>query len=307
MALENTTTSSVGTGFNALLSKLDLASGFNDSKATDSTNSSTTSDIEAAKSGESLPSIFSLLLEQQSQTNEPVGTSDTVADISADKKEIISDTSLTEDALSPLTTISNALSDDAIAAMQGTLLTALQNNIFQALSINSDTTNTATSATSNLSNASNNQSETSPTLFDTLYTNAFGDDGLNLKDGFDVLNIANHLPVVSDIYEATTSSHTAAAASLAGSFLYGGIGGLMYNAVDLAVENVTGQSISNNLWSMGQAFVSSSFSKINTDSASQVLDESVLASTPIETNDIKAGIANKAADATYQFVQRGLN
>ncbi|CAB9492458.1 hypothetical protein [Alteromonas macleodii] len=299
MALENTTTTSVGTGFNALLSKLDLASGFNDSKATDSTNSSTTSDIEAAKSGESLPSIFSLLLEQQSQTNEPVGTSDTVADISA--------TSLAEDALSPLTTISNALSDNAIAAMQGTLLTALQNNIFQALSTNSDTTNTATSATSNLSNASINQSETSPTLFDTLYTNAFGDDGLNLKDGFDVLNIANHLPVVSDIYEATTSSHTAAAASLAGSFLYGGIGGLMYNAVDLAVENVTGQSISNNLWSMGQAFVSSSFSKINTDSASQVLDESVLASSPIETNDIKAGIANKAADATYQFVQRGLN
>lgn len=308
MALENTTTSSVGTGFNALLSKLDLASGFNDSKATNSTNSSTTPDNEAAKGGESLPSIFSLLLEQQSQTNEPVGTSDTVADTSADNKEVISAASLAEDVLSPLTTMSNALSDDAIVAMQGTLLTALQNNIFQALSTNSDTTNTATtSATSDLSNANINQSEASPTLFDTLYTNAFGDDGLNLKDGFDVLNIANHLPIVSDVYEATTSSHTAAAASLAGSFLYGGIGGLMYNAVDLAVENVTGQSISNNLWSMGQALVSSSFSEINADSASQVLDESVFASTPIETNDIKAGIANKAADATYQFVQRGLN
>lgn len=308
MALENTTTNSVGTGFNALLSKLDLASGFNDSKATNSTNSSTTPDNEAAKGGESLPSIFSLLLEQQSQTNEPVGTSDTVADTSADNKEVISAASLAEDVLSPLTTMSNALSDDAIVAMQGTLLTALQNNIFQALSTNSDTTNTATtSATSDLSNANINQSEASPTLFDTLYTNAFGDDGLNLKDGFDVLNIANHLPIVSDVYEATTSSHTAAAASLAGSFLYGGIGGLMYNAVDLAVENVTGQSISNNLWSMGQALVSSSFSEINADSAAQVLDESVFASTPIETNDIKAGIANKAADATYQFVQRGLN
>ncbi|APD92869.1 hypothetical protein BM523_01990 [Alteromonas mediterranea] len=308
MALENTTTSSVGTGFNALLSKLDLASGFNDSKATNSTNSSTTPGNEAEKGGESLPSIFSLLLEQQSQTNEPVGTSDTVADTSADNKEVISAASLAEDVLSPLTTMSNALSDDAIVAMQGTLLTALQNNIFQALSTNSDTTNTATtSATSDLSNANINQSEASPTLFDTLYTNAFGDDGLNLKDGFDVLNIANHLPIVSDVYEATTSSHTAAAASLAGSFLYGGIGGLMYNAVDLAVENVTGQSISNNLWSMGQALVSSSFSEINADSASQVLDESVFASTPIETNDIKAGIANKAADATYQFVQRGLN
>ena len=305
MALENTTTSSVGTGFNALLSKLDLASGFNDSKAT---NSATTSDNEAATSGDSLPSIFSLLLEQQSQTNEPVGTSDTVTDTIADKEEAISAASLAADALSPLTNMSNVLSDDAIVAMQGTLLTALQNNIFQALSSNSDTTNTATtSATSDINNTSINQNEASPTLFDTLYTNAFGDDGLNLKDGFDVLNIANHLPIVSDIYEATTSSHTAAAASLAGSFLYGGVGGLMYNAVDLAVENVTGQSISNNLWSMGQALVSSSLSEINADSASQVSDDNALASTSIETTDIKAGIANKAADATYQFVQRGLN
>ena len=302
MALENATTNTVETGFNALLSKLDLVSGFNKSEATNSTSSSTTSSNEAATSGESLPSIFSLLLEQQNQTNEPVGTSNTTAD----NKEVTSATSLTEGVLSSLTNMNNALSDDAIVAMQGTLLTALQNNIFQALSTNSGTTNTATtSGTSDVSNASINQSEASPTLFDTLYTNAFGEDGLNLKDGFDVLNIANHLPIVSDVYEATTSSHAAAAASLAGSFLYGGIGGLMYNAVDLAVENVTGQSISNNLWSMGQALVSSSLSDISTDSVSQSSTEGVLASTPIEANDIKAGIANKAADDTYQVVQRG--
>lgn len=75
MALENATTNTVETGFNALLSKLDLVSGFNKSEATNSTSSSTTSSNEAATSGESLPSIFSLLLEQQNQTNEPVGLS----------------------------------------------------------------------------------------------------------------------------------------------------------------------------------------------------------------------------------------
>ncbi|HAA98936.1 MAG TPA: hypothetical protein DCX94_14705, partial [Alteromonas macleodii] len=161
--------------------------------------------------------------------------------------------------------------------------------------------------------AANNQSDTTPTLFDNLYSGAFGDDGLDLKDGFDALNIANHLPIVSDIYEATTSNHTAAAASLAGSFLYGGIGGLMYNAIDLTVENVTGQSISNNMWSMGQSLLASVFSNPSIDSkvsanisgAPQTQASDATAS--IQTDDITAGITNKAADAAYQFVQRGFN
>ncbi|HAG31493.1 MAG TPA: hypothetical protein DCL39_18680, partial [Alteromonas macleodii] len=195
-----------------------------------------------------------------------------------------------------------------------------QNNVFQSLVTNNETSNdTSVNATTSVlgngdSNAAaNNQSDTTPTLFDNLYSGAFGDDGLDLKDGFDALNIANHLPIVSDIYEATTSNHTAAAASLAGSFLYGGIGGLMYNAIDLTVENVTGQSISNNMWSMGQSLLASVFSnpsigsKVSANISGAPQTQASDATASIQTDDITAGITNKAADAAYQFVQRGFN
>ena len=308
MALENTTTNTVNTGFNALVSKLGLHSGFNENETTNSTVTSATTAGEAATSGQSLPPLFSSLLALQSPTNETTSASN----VTEGNNEVIDATGLAGDALSTLATVNNigdALSDDAIVAMQGTLLTALQNNVFQALASNSDTVENTTNTVITDSDTLNaDQDAPSPTLFDSLYTHAFGEDGLNLKDGFDVLNIANHLPVVSDIYEATTSNHTAAAASLAGSFLYGGIGGLMFNAIDLAVENVTGQSISNNVWSMGQSLLSTSLSDINADATgtSQTAADNALASMTIETDDVATKIADKAANATYQFVQRGL-
>ncbi|MFZ8201407.1 hypothetical protein [Alteromonas portus] len=308
MALENTTTNTVNTGFNALVSKLGLHSGFNENETTNSTVTSATTAGEAATSGQSLPSLFSSLLALQSPTNETTSATN----VTEGNNEVIDATGLAGDALSTLATVNNigdALSDDAIVAMQGTLLTALQNNVFQALASNSDTVeNTTNTVVTDSDTLNADQDAPSPTLFDSLYTNAFGEDGLNLKDGFDVLNIANHLPVVSDIYEATTSNHTAAAASLAGSFLYGGIGGLMFNAIDLAVENVTGQSISNNVWSMGQSLLSTSLSDINADATgtSQTAADNALASMSIETDDVATKIADKAANATYQFVQRGL-
>ncbi|TKB01158.1 hypothetical protein E5672_18205 [Alteromonas portus] len=308
MALENTTTNTVNTGFNALVSKLGLHSGFNENETTNSTVTSATTAGEAATSGQSLPSLFSSLLTLQSPTNETTSATN----VTGGNNEVIDATGLAGDALSTLATVNNigdALSDDAIVAMQGTLLTALQNNVFQALASNSDTVeNTTNTVVTDSDTLNADQDAPSPTLFDSLYTNAFGEDGLNLKDGFDVLNIANHLPVVSDIYEATTSNHTAAAASLAGSFLYGGIGGLMFNAIDLAVENVTGQSISNNVWSMGQSLLSTSLSDISADATgtSQTAADNALASMSIETDDVATKIADKAANATYQFVQRGL-
>lgn len=82
----------------------------------------------------------------------------------------------------------------------------------------------------------------------------------------------------------------------------------MFNAIDLAVENVTGQSISNNVWSMGQSLLSTSLSDINADATgtSQTAADNALASMSIETDDVATKIADKAANATYQFVQRGL-
>ena len=318
MALENTTTNTAENGLSALLSKFGLHTADIENKSANSTEVAN----EAATSGQSLPSLFASLLAIENQPNEADAIDSKIsgeANLSTQSNILTGTASDVQGALSLLSgtsSVNGVLSDDAIATMQGTLLNALQNNVFQSLVTNNDTSVNAT--TSVLGNgdsnaAANNQSDTTPTLFDNLYSGAFGDDGLDLKDGFDALNIANHLPIVSDIYEATTSNHTAAAASLAGSFLYGGIGGLMYNAIDLTVENVTGQSISNNMWSMGQSLLASVFSNPSIDSkvsanisgAPQTQASDATAS--IQTDDITAGITNKAADAAYQFVQRGFN
>ena len=322
MALENTTTNTAENGVSALLSKFGLHTADIENKSSNSTEVAN----EAATSGQSLPSLFASLLAIENQPNEADAIDSKIsgeANLSTQSNILTGTASDVQGALSLLSgtsSVNGVLSDDAIATMQGTLLNALQNNVFQSLVTNNETFNdTSVNATTSVlgnvdsNTAANNQSNTTPTLFDNLYSGAFGDDGLDLKDGFDVLNIANHLPIVSDIYEATTSNHTAAAASLAGSFLYGGIGGLMYNAIDLTVENVTGQSISNNMWSMGQSLLASVFSNpsidskvsANTSGAPQTKASDATAS--IQTDDITAGITNKAADAAYQFVQRGFN
>ena len=318
MALENTTTNTAENGVSALLSKFGLHTADIENKSANSTEVAN----EAATSGQSLPSLFASLLAIENQPNEPDAIDSKIsgeANLSTQSNILTGTASDVQGALSLLSgtsSVNGVLSDDAIATMQGTLLNALRNNVFQSLVTNNDTSVNAT--TSVLGNgdsntAANNQSDTTPTLFDNLYSGAFGDDGLDLKDGFDVLNIANHLPIVSDIYEATTSNHTAAAASLAGSFLYGGIGGLMYNAIDLTVENVTGQSISNNMWSMGQSLLASVFSnpiidsKVSANISGAPQTQASGATASIQTDDITAGITNKAADAAYQFVQRGFN
>ena len=322
MTLENTTTNTAENGVSALLSKFGLHTADIENKSSNSTEVAN----EAATSGQSLPSLFASLLAIENQPNEADAIDSKIsgeANLSTQSNILTGTASDVQGALSLLSgtsSVNGVLSDDAIATMQGTLLNALQNNVFQSLVTNNETFNdTSVNATTSVlgnvdsNTAANNQSNTTPTLFDNLYSGAFGDDGLDLKDGFDVLNIANHLPIVSDIYEATTSNHTAAAASLAGSFLYGGIGRLMYNAIDLTVENVTGQSISNNMWSMGQSLLASVFSNpsidskvsANTSGAPQTKASDATAS--IQTDDITAGITNKAADAAYQFVQRGFN
>ena len=87
----------------------------------------------------------------------------------------------------------------------------------------------------------------------------------------------------------------------------------MYNAIDLTVENVTGQSISNNMWSMGQSLLASVFSnpsigsKVSANISGAPQTQASDATASIQTDDITAGITNKAADAAYQFVQRGFN
>ena len=273
MAIETSTQGTI----NSLLSAVPSAGG----------NSTSNTAEEAATTSQSLPSMFAALLSNEEASNDE--TSETSSSQSSTSTSQF-DTSL----------LSNLVTDDAISLMQNQLLGALQNNVFAALTAAASTSSTDTAAQSSSSTAPSTTVEAASTetdlpttsMFDSMMTSAFGEDGLGLQDGFDTLNIVNHLPVVSDIYEATTSSHIAAASSMAGSFLYGGLGGLLYNAVDLTVEGLTGKSISNNLWDAGKQIINGNAPTETTDENSLMVDEA-----DDETS-------STAASDVYEFVRR---
>ncbi|ALM92077.1 MULTISPECIES: hypothetical protein [Alteromonas] len=273
MAIETSTQGTI----NSLLSAVPSAGG----------NSTSNTAEEAATTSQSLPSMFAALLSNEEASNDE--TSETSSSQSSTSTSQF-DTSL----------LSNLVTDDAISLMQNQLLGALQNNVFAALTAAASTSSTDTAAQSSSSTAPSTTVEAASTetdlpttsMFDSMMTSAFGEDGLGLQDGFDTLNIVNHLPVVSDIYEATTSSHIAAASSMAGSFLYGGLGGLLYNAVDLTVEGLTGKSISNNLWDAGKQIINGNAPTETTDENSLMVDEA------------DGETSSTAASDVYEFVRR---
>ncbi len=274
MAIETSTQGTI----NSLLSAVPLTGD----------NSTSNTAEEAATTSQSLPSMFAALLSNEEASNDE--TSDSQSSTSTSQF----DTSL----------LSNLVTDDAISLMQNQLLGALQNNVFAALTAAASTSSTDTETQASSSAAISTTTSTSveaasteidaetTSMFDSMMTSAFGEDGLGLQDGFDALNIVNHLPVVSDIYEATTSSHIAAASSMAGSFLYGGLGGLLYNAVDLTVEGLTGKSISTNLWDAGKQIINGNTATESTGENSLMIDEADGETSSTPASDV------------YEFVRR---
>lgn len=65
-----------------------------------------------------------------------------------------------------------------------------------------------------------------------------------MNELFDTVNIAQHIPIMSSLYQDMTGEGMSAAASLAGGFLYGGPTGLALSAADLMVKGVTGTTVS---------------------------------------------------------------
>lgn len=156
-------------------------------------------------------------------------------------------------------------SDSSIEALQATLLTALQMSL---LSPKPTPQNTAANemggaATgTHVHNGSHSQSHVNeshthgntisacnvdiPVNSDakSLERLTFGDNGLELNDGFDIINVLNHIPGVSAVYqEASGQEQVSALSKLAGGFLYGGALGMAFAGLDLAVDSYSGSSL----------------------------------------------------------------
>lgn len=150
-------------------------------------------------------------------------------------------------------------SDSTISALQSSLLVSLQSSLFSSITDSDDAATTASSDSAETTEdaASDEDPSSFTTLFESISSYSFGEDGLGISDGFDTVNILNHLPIVSKAYEEVSSTDVSAASSLAGGYLFGGVAGLAYQAVDLSVEGMTGQSISDKLWDFGKQLFTS--------------------------------------------------
>ena len=141
-------------------------------------------------------------------------------------------------------------SDASLENLQSSLLTNLQSNLFTAFTKPETSLIESEKAEKNAESENINLNDTTEpfaeqsSILTTIGEFSFGDNGIDLTDGFDTVNILQHIPIISSIYQNTTGDTIDAAAKLGGGFLYGGTLGLTLSAVDLAVEYVSGTSLS---------------------------------------------------------------
>ncbi|MEG3765916.1 hypothetical protein [Alteromonas sp. 14N.309.X.WAT.G.H12] len=177
-------------------------------------------------------------------------------------------------------TLTDMVSDDNLASMQSTFLTMLQADLFSTGS----TTDSATESTDIASTVEDGES-----TWDAFKNYGFGSDGLGWTDGFDTVNLLNHIPIVSDVYQAATSTDISAVSDLAGSFLFAGPVGLAYSALDLGVKGMTGDSITGNLWSLGDEWL---------------FEEGVVSDTESLAEAVGGESGEAAASSAYNFARR---
>lgn len=114
---------------------------------------------------------------------------------------------------------------------------------------------------------------------------SFGDDGFGMDDVFDAVNVLNHIPIVSDVYQEVSDNTVDAFSSLAGSFMLYGPAGLAISAVNIATEQLSGESLVGNAVN----FATDLFNSMMSDEANS---ESPVTSTAPQPDDTIAGLSS---------------
>ena len=249
-------------------------------ESTESTSVSTeTMSSTVSTGGDGFTTMLSLLAVTSSDTQ--AQTDDVVTGIQSAFMSSLGVADGAEDAMSLLA------SDEGLAKLQGTFLAVLKADLLKSAvsaSADSDTAVVAEEAVEAVVGEEESGSD-----WDAFMDRAFGDDGVDWNDGFDAVNLLHHIPLVSDFYQNVSSSHISAASDLAGSLLYGGPAGLAYSAVNLGVKEMTGDSITNHLWSAGHNWF---FSEDTTGTKESITEAAI------------GEQGEAAAQSAYQFARR---
>lgn len=168
-----------------------------------------------------------------------------------------------------------------LSALQSDLFASAQNNIAESIALS------ATTSSDSAAEVSGILSDSAGGILNQAYQFMMGNDGATLDDLFDTVNVLNHIPIVSDVYESVTDNHVDFAASLAGGFLYAGPIGLAYEGVDYFVSSSTGASMTQH---MKNYVMDSWFSDADADTA-----------------QLAESITDSVSENAHSFVTRNLN
>ncbi len=141
-------------------------------------------------------------------------------------------------------------SESFINSMQSALLSTLQLSVFNIKPSSDDAVEVVSDIQPTIEGDFNNLEQTATeelSILTSINQYSFGDNGLDLDDGFDTLNILQHIPVLSSVYQENSGQEINAIAKLSGAYLYGGVAGLAFSVLDLAFEGYSGNNIGDTL------------------------------------------------------------
>ncbi|WP_137223845.1 hypothetical protein [Shewanella sp. MEBiC00475] len=148
---------------------------------------------------------------------------------------------LLETGLSDANLLSLNVSDDLISQMQQELLSSLQTSMIKNTSVMSPSSTTeSTESIEGITTTPQVEEISDSSVLDDIYTFTFGEDGLDQNDFFDSINVLNHIPIVSDIYQISTDTDISPVSKLVGSMLYSGAIGVGVTAVEMGLNYLTG-------------------------------------------------------------------
>ncbi|PMG77451.1 hypothetical protein BCU84_10865 [Shewanella sp. 10N.286.51.B7] len=146
---------------------------------------------------------------------------------------------LAETGLGNSSILSLNMNSSMIMELQQGLLSSLQTSMLKTAVTNAVGENTSVSAkvsSEEVSSLISNATPEESNIGEDIYKFSFGEDGFDQKDVIDSVNILNHTPILSYIYQETTDTEISPASTLAGSLIYSDYVGAGSTAIKLIMD-----------------------------------------------------------------------
>jgi hypothetical protein len=187
-------------------------------------------------------STFGSLLSSLSSSADTVDSTLTgLSNIEVLSVESLQDQLLQQTGLGNESLLSLAVSDGLMSQMQQELLASLQTSMIKSSAVATAVSGSnPLQSTVGITHAVNAETSTESSAVDEVYSFSFGEEGLDENDLFDSVNVLNHIPILSEIYQLSTNTDISPVSKLLGSMLYSGPIGVGVAALELGMNYFTG-------------------------------------------------------------------